>query len=694
LEGDLGSDRVGFRPVLNSASPLFTACDFFYSFRVEAPNSRSARWVNARNVCVQALLAQRDPGGFWVGELSTSALSTATASFALSIFQRVIDCSKISAEERERIQLASRRGLEWLSRNANNDGGWGDTLKSFSNLSTTVLCWAAFQGGGELTDETRRSLNGAEKWIAARVGSLLPKKVGRAVAKRYGKDRTFAAPILTMCALACGVSGLGAQSKQFWKQVPYLPFELATLPQSWFAFLRLPVVSYALPALIAIGQVKLRRDPPKSPLLARFRKSSWKPALKVLESIQPSSGGFLEATPLTSFVLMSLAGSGEAEGPVARKCLEFLLTAQRADGSWPIDSNLSTWVSTLSVHALAGGGTASALPSEDKGNLCRWLLAQQYHRKHPYTGAEPGGWAWTPLPGGVPDADDTAGALLALSELESEKPPRQSNDIPLGLQWLLRLQNSDGGIPTFCRGWGHLPFDRSSPDLTAHALRAWLRWRSSSAGSLQRRLDRGAKKALDFLARSQAPNGSWTPLWFGNQHHPNDENPTYGTTRVLVALAEAFTAPSLKADQARVRRMMESAASWLIATQLESGAWNGAPGAPATVEETAWTVEALIAFGQALGNSSSSYLASGSWRRGADWLVARVEDGSWRDPSPVGFYFARLWYFERLYPLIFSTATLTRACAALNLSVPAGTPPPAGKSDAERGLEVDAGAVR
>ena len=41
-----------------------------------------------------------------------------------------------------------------------------------------------------------------------------------------------------------------------------------------------------------------------------------------------------------------------------------------------------------------------------------------------------------------------------------------------GLGWLLDLQNHDGGWPTFCRGWGHLPFDRSGTDLTAHALRA------------------------------------------------------------------------------------------------------------------------------------------------------------------------------------------------------------------------------
>src|SRR6266436_6288752 len=46
-----------------------------------------------------------------------------------------------------------------------------------------------------------------------------------------------------------------------------------------------------------------------------------------------------------------------------------------------------------------------------------WLLRQQYRVEHPYTHAAPGGWAWTDLPGGVPDADDTAGAVLALAQM-------------------------------------------------------------------------------------------------------------------------------------------------------------------------------------------------------------------------------------------------------------------------------------
>jgi len=41
--------------------------------------------------------------------------------------------------------------------------------------------------------------------------------------------------------------------------------------------------------------------------------------------------------------------------------------------------------------------------------LIDWLLDQQHRVEHPYTHAAPGGWAWTDLSGGVPDADDTSG---------------------------------------------------------------------------------------------------------------------------------------------------------------------------------------------------------------------------------------------------------------------------------------------
>jgi squalene-hopene/tetraprenyl-beta-curcumene cyclase len=109
-----------------------------------------------------------------------------------------------------------------------------------------------------------------------------------------------------------------------WKEIPRLPFELSVLPHQLFGALQLPVVSYALPALIAIGRVIHRFSPSKSRVLRWIRDCAEDKAMAVLERIQPENGGFLEATPLTSFVLMSLAAMGEDCGVVATRCARFL----------------------------------------------------------------------------------------------------------------------------------------------------------------------------------------------------------------------------------------------------------------------------------------------------------------------------------------------------------------------------------
>src|SRR5262245_59045499 len=250
-------------------------------------------------------------------------------------------------------------------------------------------------------------------------------------------------------------------------------------------------------------------------MIGLIRRAAIPSVLGKLESIQPINGGFLEATPLVSFVTMGLAGAGLAAHPVVLKGVDFLVNSARSDGSWPIDTNLSTWVTTLSINAL------SEVFGEVAGKLRRWLLDQQYRSVHPFTGAAPGGWGWTPLPGAVPDADDTAGALIALRNLGVSA--ESSEAVLAGLKWLLDLQNRDGGWPTFCRGWGYLPFDRSSADLTAHAIRALGLWSTElrhfsfgTAGireALSQRLGRAIQQGLLFLNRNQRPDGSWVPLW-------------------------------------------------------------------------------------------------------------------------------------------------------------------------------------
>ncbi len=643
------------------------------------PNTLNATLSAAR----QHLLAAIGPKGHWQGELSSSALSTATAVCALAITGSTSHASLVFG------------GLNWLAAHANADGGWGDTVCSRSNLSTTVLAWSAFAFGENVgraylhaervekqncacnapcglsstpynvlpAAQYAAAIRAAEEWIVRAAGSLEPAQLAEAIASRYGKDRTFSAPILTLCALA----GRLGPTQTAWPLVPALPFELAALPHWVWKSIRMPVVSYALPALIAIGLVRFRHAPPKCPVTKLLRRRAERHVLKVLESIQPASGGFLEAAPLTSFVAMSLAGAGLADHPVVARSMDFLASTVRSDGSWPIDTNLDTWVTSLSLNALAAGGDLKQqLSPAQQGAALSWLLAQQTKAEHPYTHAAPGGWAWTNLSGGVTDADDTPGALRVLNHLQTVLPGSAGAGVAqaaqAGVRWLLGLQNSDGGIPTFCRGWGTLPFDRSSPDLTAHAILAWSAWQNELPAKLQSQTAAAIRRAVAYLAKTQRPDGAWVPLWFGNEHAANEENPVYGASRVVLGLL------GISQRSPELEQTIGRGAAYLQAAQNSDGGWGGEKAAPSSIEETSLAVDALAKY--LLGRESCEVHAA--VMSGTAWLVQHTHGGQEFPPSPIGLYFARLWYFEKLYPLIFAVSALGRV-SRLSLAATSAT---------------------
>lgn len=572
-------------------------------------------------------------GGGFRGELSSSALSTATAAMA---------CALAARRDPGFAPLATA-GHRWLVDHQNADGGWGDTIDSPSNISTTTICWASLSLAAESAPDAVAAVAKAEEWLrAACGGSLEPDTLARHIRARYGKDHTFSVPILTTCALA---GRLGAD-REGWRLVPALPFELAACPQSWFRWLQLRTVSYALPALIAIGQVRHHFRPTRNPIARLLRNLTRAHTLRTLERIQPESGGFLEAAPLTSFVTMSLLAMGLDEHPVARSGLRFLRETVRDDGSWPIDTNLDTWTTTLAVGALAPAGL-TALGPQRTAETRAWLLRQQYRQVHPYTNAAPGGWAWTDLSGGVPDGDDTPGALLALAHLEQTPSAECLDSAGAGLQWLYDLQNRDGGFPTFCRGWGKLPFDRSSPDLSAHCLRALSTWGPRLSGDSRWRAR--SARAVDYLLRTQRPDGTWVPLWFGSQQQHDEENPLQGTSRVLLAIAAHDGGDAWRAAGVR-------AAAWIRSIQATGGGFGADAGLTPSLEETGMAVEALAAWAEATTDGESAEAA----RRGADWLVQHSDAGQRFPTAPIGLYFAKLWYFERLYPVLFTVAALER----------------------------------
>lgn len=567
------------------------------------------------------ILTLQNEGGFWKGYLSSSALSTAVAAFSLWIYDRKIYRRYIE------------KGMIWLAENQNSDGGWGDTVKSSSNLSTTLLCWAALSVV-EDDQNYEETIARCRKWLKRQLGTLEPSLISKSVLDHYQEDQTFSVPILTMCALS------GRLGPNGWDFVPQLPFQLAALPDGLFKWLNLSVVSYAIPALIAMGLVK---DTHSNNTLTRVNKVLRSKVLKVLAKKQPENGGFLEATPLTAFVLMSMVGAGESDLKVCIKAAGFIKESMRSDGSWPIDTNLATWVTTLTINSLSDSSMES-MGSGSRAMVRSWLLNQQFRHVHPFTGSRPGGWGWTDLPGAVPDGDDTAGALLALKRLGSSDS-HSLKAVSLGLEWLLDVQNRDGGIPTFCRGWGKLPFDCSCPDITAHVLRAFLCWRYEVNPRLRKRIDRSVNRIIDYLRVEQQDDGSWMPLWFGNENDKNHCNPVYGTSLVLYGLKSAHNRGVAQLDS-----MIDSAVDFLEKVQNSDGGWGGNLGIDSSIEETALAVRSL-------SFCNSSEVVEG----GTSWLMSHLKNCGKAKPvsTPIGLYFASLWYFEEMYPLVF-------ACSALN----------------------------
>ena len=120
--------------------------------------------LNAYQTVRHDLLAERDASGHWVGRLSSSALSTATAASALAVVAgKVADESRRDAYR----QLAFR-AAQWLAGCQNDDGGWGDTDRSFSNLAATLLVRAALHLAG-MADQFQAELH---------AGPTLPRRPG------------------------------------------------------------------------------------------------------------------------------------------------------------------------------------------------------------------------------------------------------------------------------------------------------------------------------------------------------------------------------------------------------------------------------------------------------------------------------------------------------------------------------------
>ena len=261
---------------------------------------------------------------------------------------------------------------------------------------------------------------------------------------------------------------------------------------------------------------------------------------------------------------------------------------------------------------------------------------------------EPGGWAFEFANAWYPDVDDSAVILMVLKRIASSNARRTDCAIAAGLNWTLGMQSHNGGWGAFDTDndrefLNRIPFadmeamiDPPTEDLTGRLLELM------GSFGYDLRFNR-ARRAREFLLRTQRADGSWWGRW--------GVNFIYGTWSVLSglrAIAENLHAP-------HVRR----AVTWLKARQNADGGWGEtvasydderlAGRGDSTPSQTAWAILGLLAGEDGVGAEV---------RHGIGYLLERQpRDGQWNESlfAGTGFpghFYLRYDMYRNYFPLM------------------------------------------
>jgi squalene-hopene/tetraprenyl-beta-curcumene cyclase len=623
--------------------------------------------------------------------------------------------------------------VHWLARHQNSDGGWGDCERGPSTLAATMLVQAAFRLTGipakyadlmVRADEFVHKAHGIrglreqygddKPFVAAVLANLaladmvawrqVPALAFEAACLPERWQRKLVSPSAPHELPAYVAIGLA----KFYHDPPRNPptrlLRRAMRSRGIFVLERLqnedggftgsiPLTSFVVMSLASAGwQAHSLVDRGIEFLLASIRPdASWavennfavrNTALAVNHLVNE------HVNPATPPV-----GRFPAHGGIAISDRTSGSSLPWADTASTADAFADTSVANGSELTTAATNSAAFWSDEQvlDERCLSWLLD---HQRVNYTvegNTAIGGWGSSDSTAALPNTFDTASVLLAIArwrgrfaELQRERIEQAAVS---GIRWLLDRQRGDGGWPTLPDASDSTRAGASSVEATAYTLRAlaaWQRqWQSEQLDGAARRfvhleltIDPAVERGLRHLAARQRADGRFVAQWFGNEHHPHGENPVIGTAQVLLACEELCR---LESDVAL------AAARWLHTAQHSSGGW-GPPRAPldysgdddgfrawrandalarfCSVEETALAVQALMPFAE------SSQATARAVANGLEWLTRAVEQDAQRHGAVVGFYFNRLWYHERLYPLVFADGALSKAVRQLSTHRP------------------------
>ncbi len=605
--------------------------------------------------------------GHWCAELESNSSITA---------EYVLLCQALGLD-----LTAKQAGLvRYLTDHQNDDGSWGIAHGHDGDISVTAECYLALRILGLPPSES--PLVCAQAFILASGGLEKVRVFTRIYFALFGLFPWSAVPILPPeLVLLPRWSPINIYSFASWARGTIVPLlvlfhhrPLFALPNGkqrandWLDHLwqepRAKHVPYSEPLaqvllkhgwgwrlFFAAADSALRRyDKLRSWPSARIRERAVAACVRWILQHQETDGDWAGIfPPMVNGVLALYAhGHGLDSAPI-RRALQAIdrFTLEDAGGVRIEACQSPVWDTTLMMIGLLDCEAADARLQAARHWITRLQILHDHGDWQVYNPkGKPGGWSFEYANTWYPDVDDTAAVVIAF--LKHDRYSATSKVVRLAVDWLVSMQNADGGWAAFDKQndklfLNEIPFsdmdslcDPSTPDIAGRVLEA--------LGILgDARYEDICARAIGYLHETQEKEGSWFGRWGVNY--------VYGTSNVLCGLRHH----GFSADDPIVARAL----TWLKSVQNSDGGWGERAHSyvdrslmgrgSSTASQTAWALMALLAF------LPPEDLAL---RRGVEWLVSRQTDaGTWNEPEFTGTGFPKHFYlryhmYRHYFPLM------------------------------------------
>jgi squalene-hopene/tetraprenyl-beta-curcumene cyclase len=332
------------------------------------------------------------------------------------------------------------------------------------------------------------------------------------------------------------------------------------------------------------------------------------------------------------------------------------------EGMYQAPSDSTIWDTLATVAALSKAELSLDNPIMQKGVDFLWSRQHEKHgdwRYQIHTPVSPGGWGFTLHSESYPDLDCTASTLLTLRDVYGDSWEDRGIDFNRGIDWLLVMQNWDGGWGTWDRQAGLFgifvtmvmkelvsPFvlNESIVDHTTRVLMTLSRFGHTEASSPS------VRRAVRWMKAQRLEDGSWAGTWFVNY--------VYQTAFALGSLSQ------VKADMSDA--FIQKSLDYIVAKQKIDGGWGEStssfyfglyvPLGYSSPSQTAMILWGLIHFLEGRNYEYVDYLRVPIENAINFLLASQGADGLWRDPTYAAVVFPGIQFAR--YPIFHEAITL------------------------------------